>query len=185
MMDMEKVFETSKGSLEMAKKSQESTKEASADDETSNDKESDALERSAEEELQTSQETASSTPDTSKEVFVKFRTIISEYLNGDACSIPEGPVQNVLSSYSLAGYLDHAVPTGKDIVITKLMQQCCFQLQEILKSVSVSYSMQSNHKLSLSPCSVSDGICFVHEESTAAIIQVIQMQLLNLYPKYR
>ncbi len=32
---------------------------------------------------------------------------------------------------------------------------------------------------------VADGICFVHEESTAAIVQLLQMQLLNLYPKYR
>ena len=32
---------------------------------------------------------------------------------------------------------------------------------------------------------VADGICYVHEESTAAIVQLLQMQLLNLYPKYR
>lgn len=69
-----------------------------------------------------------------KEAFSKFRAIVNEYLNGEmAISIPEGVVQSVLSSFSLAGYLDHAIPTGKDIIITKLLQQCCFQLQDLLR----------------------------------------------------
>ncbi len=69
-----------------------------------------------------------------REAFSKFRAIITDYLNGEAAvRIPDGVAQDILSSFSLAGYLDHAIPTGKDIVITKLMQQCCFQLQELLR----------------------------------------------------
>lgn len=32
---------------------------------------------------------------------------------------------------------------------------------------------------------VADGICYAHEEATTAVVQLIQMQLFNLYPKYR
>ena len=136
-MDIEKMFEASKELLEVGKEAQIKVTKEEANDEENNGKDPGELIGSGMEEntaeSSSSPMTASSTPDTSKETFIKFRSIISEYLNEETFSIPEGPAQSVLSSYSLAGYLDHAVPTGKDIVITKLMQQCCFQLQELLK----------------------------------------------------
>ncbi|XP_046643927.1 pyridoxal-dependent decarboxylase domain-containing protein 1-like [Daphnia pulicaria] len=99
------------------------------------------------------------------EVLTKFRAIIAEYLQGEKILDGlDGLTKGVLGSYSLAGYLDFAVPSGKEIIVTKLLQHCCFQLLDLLR--------------------VSDGICYAHEEATAAIMPLIQMQLLNLYPKY-
>lgn len=68
-----------------------------------------------------------------KEILNQFRNLITDYLNGETVDPPDRLTQNVLSSYSLAGYLDHAVPLGKEIIVTKLLQQCCFLLQELLR----------------------------------------------------
>jgi len=45
----------------------------------------------------------------------------------------DGLTKGVLGSYSLAGYLDFAVPSGKEIIVTKLLQHCCFQLLDLLR----------------------------------------------------
>lgn len=111
------------------------------------------------------EEIGSTSVKNANEVLTKFRAIIAEYLQGD--TVLDGlddVTKGVLGSYSLAGYLDYAIPSGKEIVVTKLLQHCCFQLQDFLR--------------------VSDGICYAHEEATTAVVQLIQMQLLNLYPKY-
>lgn len=68
------------------------------------------------------------------EVLTKFRAIIAEYLNGE--TVLDGldnVTKDVLGSYSLAGYLDYAIPSGKEIVVTKLLQHCCFQIQDLLR----------------------------------------------------
>ena len=48
-----------------------------------------------------------------KEILNQFRALITDYLNGETIDSPDELTQNVLSSYSLAGYLDHAVPAAE------------------------------------------------------------------------
>jgi hypothetical protein len=68
------------------------------------------------------------------EVLTKFRAIIAEYLQGEKILDGlDGLTKGVLGSYSLAGYLDFAVPSGKEIIVTKLLQHCCFQLLDLLR----------------------------------------------------
>ena len=66
-------------------------------------------------------------------VLTRFRAIVAEYLNGEIVESLNGLTREILGSYSLAGYLDFAVPSGKEIIVTKLLQQCCFLLQDLLR----------------------------------------------------
>lgn len=68
-------------------------------------------------------------------VLTRFRAIVTEYLNGDVVDNIDSLTKGVLGSYSMAGYLDFALPSGKEIIITKLLQQCCFLLQDLLRYV--------------------------------------------------
>nr|CAH0105235.1 unnamed protein product [Daphnia galeata] len=147
-MDMEEIFDSSKELLDTGEK---------------DDKE---IEESTESASETKViDTSSISLKKDKEVLTQFRAIIAEYLHGEIIlDCLDGVTKGILGSYSLAGYLDFAVPSGKEIIVTKLLQHCCFQLLDLLR--------------------VSDGICYAHEEASAAIVQLIQMQLLNLYPKY-
>ena len=67
------------------------------------------------------------------QVFHKFHQIVNEYLNGEDVEQPDGSIQNILSSYSLAAYLDHAIPHGKDEIVANLLSQCNSALQETLQ----------------------------------------------------
>jgi len=95
---------------------------------------------------------------------IKFRQIINEHLNGETVDAPDGVTQSVLTSYTLAGFLDHAVPLSKDVIITKLHRDCCTSLLDLLR--------------------ISEGMCFIHEKMVSAIVHLIKMQLLKHYPKY-
>ena len=64
---------------------------------------------------------------------IKFRQIINEHLNGETVDAPDGVTQSVLTSYTLAGFLDHAVPLSKDVIITKLHRDCCTSLLDLLR----------------------------------------------------
>jgi hypothetical protein len=61
-------------------------------------------------------------------------TLVSEYLNGETVlDGPDNMTKDVHGSYSLAGYLDYVIPSGKEIVVTKLLQHCCFQIHYLLR----------------------------------------------------
>lgn len=69
------------------------------------------------------------------EVFTKFQTIITEYLSSETIVSLDDVIKGVVSSYSMAGYLDFSIPSGKEIIVTKLLQQCCFLLQDLLRYI--------------------------------------------------
>lgn len=79
------------------------------------------------------QNTSSPSTRSDSDVLTKFRAIITEYLNGEVVDTLDSLTKGILGSYSLAGYLDFALPSGKEIIITKLLQQCCFLLQDLLR----------------------------------------------------
>ena len=70
---------------------------------------------------------------TQKSDFVKFRQIMNEHLNGETVEVPDGVIQSVLTSYTLAGYLDHAVPLSKELIVMKLHRDCCTTLLDLLR----------------------------------------------------
>jgi len=96
--------------------------------------------------------------------FIKFRQIMNEHLNGEIVDAPDSVTQSVLTSYTLAGYLDHAIPLSKELIIMKLHRDCCTTLLDLLR--------------------ISEGMCFIHEKMVSAIVHLIKMQLLKHYPKY-
>lgn len=101
---------------------------------------------------------------TQKSDFVKFRQIMNEHLNGETVEVPDGVIQSVLTSYTLAGYLDHAVPLSKELIVMKLHRDCCTTLLDLLR--------------------ITEGLCFIHEKMVSAIVHLIKMQLLKHYPKF-
>jgi len=79
-------------------------------------------------------DTSSTSLKKENEALTQFRAIITEYLHGEnILDGLDGLTKEILGSYSLAGYLDFAVPSGKEIIVTKLLQQCCFQLLDLLR----------------------------------------------------
>ena len=123
---MEEVFELAKESL---------ASNSGASKEENISVEENVSEGEEEREVSASPPQLSNNNKSNKEVLDQFRALITDYLNGETIDPPDLLTQNVLSSYSLAGYLDHAVPSGKEIIITKLLQQCCFILQELLRYI--------------------------------------------------
>ena len=69
----------------------------------------------------------------SKETFTKFNAIIQGYLNGEELDQPEDSARSILSSYSLAAYLEHSFGVGRDVVITNLLSYCSSLLQTTLQ----------------------------------------------------
>lgn len=65
--------------------------------------------------------------------FIKFRQIMNEHLNGEIVDAPDSVTQSVLTSYTLAGYLDHAIPLSKELIIMKLHRDCCTTLLDLLR----------------------------------------------------
>ena len=116
-MDMEEIFDSSKELLDTGEK---------------DDKE---IEESTESASETKIiDTSSISLKKDKEVLTQFRAIIAEYLHGEIIvDCLDGVTKGILGSYSLAGYLDFSVPSGKEIIVTKLLQHCCFQLLDLLR----------------------------------------------------
>ncbi len=111
---MQEIFESSKESLE--------TSEKEVDQQSLN-----------ESEQNTAVSATSVKNDNEVQLLTRFRAIVAEYLNGEIVDSLDGLTREILGSYSLAGYLDFAVPSGKEIIVTKLLQQCCFLLQDLLR----------------------------------------------------
>jgi len=65
--------------------------------------------------------------------FIKFRQIMNEHLNGETVDAPDSVTQSVLTSYTLAGYLDHAIPLRKEVIVMKLHRDCCTTLLDLLR----------------------------------------------------
>lgn len=111
MQDIEEIFEASTELLDTGEKAED-------DQPTS--------------EPQNTSDSSSSTRN-DNDVLTRFRAIVTEYLNGDIVDNVDSLTKGVLGSYSMAGYLDFALPSGKEIIITKLLQQCCYLLQDLLR----------------------------------------------------
>lgn len=112
MLDLEEIYESSKESWNIGEKIEDEQAISEADNTSSN---------------------PLSNPNNI--VLTKFRTLVTEYLNGEIADSIDILTKGILGSYSLAGYLDFALPSGKEIIITKLLQQCCFLLQDLLRCV--------------------------------------------------
>lgn len=122
-------------------------------------------------------------PEVQKNAVHKFQDYILENVNERPHESIDDVIKTVLGSYSLAGYLDHVLPTGKEIIITKLLKECSHLMQELTRFLLIYSFLESLFILLF--YRASDSICFTHEDPFSAMIQLIQLQLLSHYPKYR
>lgn len=72
-------------------------------------------------------------PTPQKNAVHKFQDYIWENLNERPHESIDDVIKTVLGSYSLAGYLDHVLPTGKEIIITKLLKECSHLMQDLTR----------------------------------------------------
>ena len=120
---MEEIFESSKESLDLTTEKINETDEADQSTAVSDETQISTV------------DVGGSPVKTENQVLKRFRTIVSEYLNGEVVENLDVVTREILGSYSLAGYLDFAMPSGREIIVTKLLQQCCFLLQDFLRLV--------------------------------------------------